>query len=109
MWATASLPSSVVTRVGSMVGSWFGDHLDGVAGAILEADRAPRAPSEVEAIAFAGTELNDRILGARPITAVALETVAAREAAFGFVKRLCLAQAPGNLLETEAPACRVDD
>src|SRR3990167_8592749 len=62
---------------------WFRYHFDRVAGALVEADGAAGAEVEIDGIFAALAELHDRLLGAGREAVVALEAVAAGEAAVG--------------------------
>src|SRR5918993_1462097 len=82
-----------VHRLPGPVGG-FGHHLDRVHRALLEAGRAAGAAVVVEAVPVPGTELDHRVLRARAEAAVALEAVAAGQAAAGLVARLAGGQPP---------------
>src|SRR5450631_4810947 len=85
--------------------SWsLRDHLDGMGRALLEADRTPGAPVEVDAIARALAQLDDGVLRTSTEAAVALEAVPAREAPLGLEHRSRLGEAPHHLVETRHPA-----
>src|SRR3989304_10347625 len=104
MWATALLPSVVSVVIGSSCaqletggnkqpvmgrrhdGLRF--HVDGVARALVEADRAARAQGEIDGVLLALAELGDRLLGAGGEAVIALEAVASRQAPFGLVAGL---------------------
>ena len=82
-------PATAGTRHGP-VAPWpplcgFGDHLDRVAWALLEAHAAAGARRVVDAVAQARPELGDRLLRARGIAVVAFEAVAAGQAALRLV------------------------
>ena len=70
-----------------------------MAGALLEAHGAAGALVEVVAIAQSWSELDDGVLGAGAVAAVALVAVAAGEAALRLERRLALAEARGHLVE----------
>src|SRR5690349_17171893 len=59
----------------------FRTHGNGAAWALVEADAAPGAGVEVELVTEPRPELADRVLGTGRVAAVALEAVAAGEAA----------------------------
>src|ERR1700761_8134537 len=75
--------------------------------ALLITRAAAGAPVVVKLITVPGTELDDRVLRARPQAAVALAAVAARQAAACLVHRLPLGQAADYLLETRDPLLRL--
>src|SRR5580658_867803 len=70
----------------------FGDHLDRMARALLETNRTSRAFCVVVAIAFSRPQLDDRVLRAGSVTIVALETIAAAQAALRLAPRFRLGQ-----------------
>ena len=78
----------------------FGDHLDGMAGALLEAHRAAGAEIVVVAVALAWPQLDHRVFGASAKAAVALVAVAAGQTASSLVQRFFLAQTFHYFLET---------
>src|SRR5262249_20339048 len=86
-----------------MIAGWRSDllrhHGDGAAGALLGAHAAPLAVVVVEAEAVAGPELDHRVVGAHPVAVVALEAVAAGEAAARLVQRVGLVETLLHLLE----------
>jgi hypothetical protein len=69
---------------------------------LLDADGAARAQRHIDAVAPAWPKLLDGRFRAGGITMIAFETVAAGEAAFGFVKRTSLAE-PGHDLAKAMP------
>ena len=77
-------------------GSGLRLHLDGVARALLVAHRAAGAQVVVVAVEAARAELGDRLLGARRVAVVALEAVAAGQAAARLVARLGLGRGPAT-------------
>jgi hypothetical protein len=74
-----------------------------VHGALVEAGGTARAALVVEPVALPDAELDHRVLRTRAETSVALEAVAAREAAAGFVPRLWLGQAAEHFAEVDDP------
>ena len=82
-----------------LVSGRFGNHIDGVAGAGVEADAAAGAAVVEVAVAPAGAELVDRVLGTCRVAVVALEAVAAGQTALRLVARLRFAQSGHHLVE----------
>src|SRR4030095_1889694 len=83
-----------------MARSRFGDHLDRVARALLEA-HATAGTTVVEiAVALAWPKLFDGLLWTCCVALIALEAVAAREAALRLVNRLPLAEPSEDLVKT---------
>src|SRR5512147_2540717 len=80
----------------------FRDHADRMARTLLEADRAARAQIVEILIAFPRPELGDRVLRTRAEAAVALEAVAAGQAALGFVNCFLFVQPVHHLFERGA-------
>src|SRR6056297_4153791 len=107
MRAQASLPSSVVTDSWcSAVKAGLRDHLDGMAGTLLVAGGAAGAQAVVEAVAFAGPELDDGVLRAGGEAAVALVAVTAGQAARRLVPGLRFRDGGDDLAEVLRPRCR---
>ena len=71
-----------------------------MAGTNAEARRTARAQLEVNVIALALAEFDDGIFGTRGEAVVALEAVAARQAALSFAQRLALVETADDFLET---------
>src|SRR5487761_2220807 len=77
----------------------LGHHLDRAARALGHADAAALAVVVVELEAQAGAELDDRVVGAHAVAVVALEAVAATQAAAGLEQRVVLGQAALHFVE----------
>ena len=75
------------------------NHVDGTARALLDADAATFAEVVVNLVAQRRTEFDDRVVRAHAEAVVALEAVAAREAAAGLEERVLLGQSPDDLVE----------
>src|SRR5215468_21249 len=75
--------------------------------ALLVADRATGTAVVVEPVPVTGADLDDRVLRAGAEAAVALEAVAARQAAASLVARLALGQAADHLGEVIDPPGRL--
>ena len=80
----------------------LGDHLHGVAGTLLHANGAARTQAHIDPVSPAWPKFLDGCFRAGGITIIAFETVAAGEAAFGFVKRTSLAEPGHDLAEAVA-------
>src|SRR6056297_4109542 len=112
MRAHASLPSRMVTRDGaaacprSAFKAGLRNHLDGMAGTLFEAGGAAGAQGVVEAVALAGSELDDGVLRAGGEAAVALVAVAAGQAARRLVPGLRFRNGRDDLAEVLRPRCR---
>ena len=79
--------------------SRFGDHFDRTTRAFGLTDSAALAEVVVEAVALAGTELDDRVVGAGSETAIAFKAVPAGEAAFGLKECLAFVKAADYFIE----------
>ena len=77
------------------------DHLDRAARTLGHADAAALAVVEVDLVALARAELDDRVVGADAVAVVALEAVAAGQAAARLVQRVVL-------VEPEVTSSKVD-
>ena len=86
----------------------FRDHFDGAAGAFSGAKTAALAIVVVEFETVAGTELDHRIVRADAVAVVALEAIAARQAAPRFIERVGLVEPALHLLERALPAGAFD-
>src|SRR4029453_9404945 len=120
--AAASLPSSVLTFAGAIVdaqlavdGLWcrrrasrLWHHGDRSARTLVVAHRAPGAPVQVVFIAEARAQLSHGLLGACRVAPVALEAVAARQAALCFESRGVLIEAADHFIETLLTQGRID-
>ena len=76
-------------------------------GTLLEAHGTTGAKTVVIAVTHPGAQLDDRMLGAGTEAAIALEAVAAGEAAPGLIGGFALAQAPDNFVEAIQAAVRI--
>src|SRR5579871_3097958 len=76
------------------------DHLDGMAGALLEARAAASAFAAVNAVAQPWSQLGDCLLGAGGVAVVAFKAVAAGQTALRFVPRLYFVQSLHHFVET---------
>src|SRR5512132_3795893 len=85
----------------------FRAHADRAARTLPAAERAARAPVVAVLVASPGPELGDRVLGAGAVAAVALEAVAARQAAPRLVDGFLLLQTLHHLLEAGAATLHV--
>src|SRR5690349_8635547 len=79
-------------------------HLDGAAWAFLSAHAAALAIIVIELEALAGSELDHGIVRAHAVAIVALEAVAAGQAAARLVERIGLVEPALHLLEGALPA-----
>src|SRR5215467_10873026 len=70
----------------------LGDHVDGSAGTLLGAEPAALAEVEIDAEPLAGAELDHGVVRADAEAVVALEAVAARQAAPGLEQRIVLVE-----------------
>ena len=77
-------------------------------GTLLKAGSAACASIEVDAISIAGAKLYDRVFGARPVAAVALEAIAARKASLSFELHFLVSQSAYNFTESILALCEVD-
>src|SRR5208282_4357539 len=76
--ATAVLPSMVATFLFISARSFqLGDHVNGMAGTLLEAHRTAGTFGVVVAITAPGSQFDDRVLGTGGIAVVAFEAIAA--------------------------------
>ena len=83
----------------------LGHHVDGMTRALFEARGAPGAEVELDPIEPALPQLDDRLLGARGVAVVALETIAAGEAPCRLVSRFSFREAGDDFVE----ACALRD
>src|SRR5688572_10015677 len=84
------------------------DHRDRPTRALLVTDRAPGAFVEVVLVTPAGSQLDDRLLGAGREATIALEAVAARETALRLVLRRGGNEPFDHFVECAAPAIEAD-